>query len=105
VQRTVSGALRDGEADFIIFDPDGGFVVVEIKGGGISHDPIKDIWYSVDRGGNEHEIKDPFKQVLTEKHVILEQIKGHKAWGKYIDGRILATHGVFFPDIDDVKSG
>ena len=103
VQRTVSGALRDGEADFIIFDPDGGFVVVEIKGGGISHDPIKDIWYSVDRGGNEHEIKDPFKQVLTEKHVILEQIKGHKAWGKYIDGRILATHGVFFPDIDDVK--
>lgn len=103
VQRTISGELRDGEADFVIFDPDGGFVVIEIKGGGISHDPRNDVWTSVDRNGDEHEIKDPFKQVLTEKHAILDQIKGHKDWGKYLQGRLLASHGVFFPDIEDVK--
>ena len=103
VQRTVSGEMRDGEADFVIFDPDGGFVVVEIKGGGISHNARNDIWYSVDRNGEKHEIKDPFKQAVNEKHAILEQIKGHKDWGKYLEGRILASHGVFFPDLDSVS--
>lgn len=103
VQRTLSGELRDGEADFAIFDPDGGFAVIEIKGGEISHDPIKNAWCSKDRNSQVHEIKNPFKQAVNEKHAILEQIRGHKEWGKYIDGRLLATHGVFFPDLDDVR--
>ena len=104
IQRTVSGEPRDGEADFVIFDPDGGLAVIEIKGGGISHDAAKDIWYSVDRNSVKHHIKDPFRQATSEKHAILEQILGHKEWGKYITGRIMGAHGVFFTDLDELKN-
>ena len=41
VHKTISGEPRDGEADFVIFDSDSGFVVIEIKGGGILHDASK----------------------------------------------------------------
>ena len=103
VQRTLTGEHRDGEADFAIFDPDGGFIVIEIKGGEISHNPVKNVWSSRDRNGVVHGIKNPFNQAMSEKHAVLEQIRGHREWGKYISGRILAAHAVFFPDLDDVS--
>lgn len=104
IQRTLTGEPRDGEADFVIFDPDGGFAVIEIKGGGISHDANKDIWYSIDRHSIQHQIKDPFRQAANEKHAILEQILGHADWGKYINGRVMGGHGVFFTDLGSLKN-
>ena len=104
IQQSVNGEPRDGEADFVIFDPDGGFAVIEIKGGGISHDSTKDIWCSVDRNSIKHQIKDPFRQAANEKHAILNQILGHPNWGKYLNGRIMAGHGVFFTDLGNIKN-
>lgn len=46
-----------GEADFIVFAPQTGIFVVEIKGGGISF--CDGCWNSRDRNGNLYEIKNP----------------------------------------------
>lgn len=102
VHKTISGEPRDGEADFVIFDPDSGFVVIEIKGGGILHDAKKDTWSSEDREGNRHSIKNPFRQAQSEKHVILNKILTHKEWAKYINGQIMAAHAVFFTDLSNL---
>ena len=60
IYRDARGRLREGEADFTILDPKAGVVAVEVKGGGVAIDAGAGRWYSVDRGGQRHEIKDPF---------------------------------------------
>ncbi|MBM7115746.1 nuclease-related domain-containing DEAD/DEAH box helicase [Archangium primigenium] len=92
----------DGEADFVIFDPQGGFLVVEVKGGGILRDRQVDQWYSTNEAGHRNEIHDPIWQARTEKHAILEQLLKHPRWLGSND-RILAGHAVFFPDVGDVR--
>ena len=32
--RTLNDRMVEGEADFVLFDPDGGMLVIEVKGGG-----------------------------------------------------------------------
>ena len=44
---------QKGEADFLLFDPARGFLVIEVKGGGIKTDD-KGRWFSIDRNRNEH---------------------------------------------------
>jgi len=39
---TRSGEERDGECDFVVAHPDYGFIAIEVKGGGISHNSIID---------------------------------------------------------------
>ena len=95
--------VSEGEADFTIFDPDGGLLVIEVKGGGISMDPSAGKWFSTDGTGTKFEIKDPFRQATKEKHAILGQLKSHPKWKQWMDGRILAGHAVIFPDLDDVE--
>ena len=49
-----------GEIDFVIIIPNEGIVCLEVKGGGIS---VKDgDWFSEDRHGETHPIKNPFAQ-------------------------------------------
>lgn len=94
------GNVRDGEVDFIIFDEQSGFLVIEIKGGGISRDPRTGQWASSNRNGT-FEIKDPFEQAKTNKHKVLGLLKTHPYWQR-AGGRILAGHAVFFPDLMDI---
>ncbi len=42
------GKKPDGEADFVIAHPDLGMLVLEVKGGGIAHDPVRGKWTSQD---------------------------------------------------------
>jgi len=98
----LSGEPRDGEADFVIFLPENGFMVVEIKGGGVSYDPNERRWYSVNAARERNEIKDPFIQGSQEKHALLELIKRHRDWPKLGIGWLLAGHAVFLPDVDRV---
>ena len=46
-----AAAPEDGEADFVLFNPDIGVGVVEIKGGAIKYNPFERTWYSVSRVG------------------------------------------------------
>lgn len=87
---------RDGEADFVIAHPQRGILVLEVKGGGIRHDPDADLWTSIDRSGRSHIIKDPFYQARYSKYVLQDELK------KMVDmsGRKPNIgHAVAFPDV------
>ncbi|MEQ1853488.1 MAG: NERD domain-containing protein, partial [Chthoniobacteraceae bacterium] len=90
---------QDGEADFLLFHPEGGLLVVEVKGGGIRRDATSGEWFSIDRGMREHHIKDPFAQARRAQHVILDKLREHPDWSRVAPRRVLAGYGVAFPDI------
>lgn len=94
---------RDGEADFLICDPEVGLLVLEVKGGGITYDPIANVWHSTDGRGQVHVIKDPFRQAKSEKFAILKKLQEHRKWAQLGAGRILIGHAVAFPDLDAVS--
>ena len=89
----------DGEADFLICDPDNGLLTLEIKGGGIRFDAATDSWASTDRDGCEHSIKDPFRQAKQAKYAVLAKLREHRRWLHCGVGKIVAGHAVLFPDI------
>lgn len=100
---TYSGKKYDGEADFTIFSPRFGMLVIEVKGGGIEFDPGTGDWHSTDRNGIRHPIKNPFEQAKREKHALLKILLNyHPSWRSMGRGHMLACHGVFFPDSDSV---
>ena len=89
----------DREADFVIFSPHYGVLVVEVKGGGIEYDKSINRWYSIDRNSNKHEIKNPVRQAKDAKYEIrshLQQKLGNK--------KLLLAHAVMFPDIENAAS-
>ncbi|MEJ1164745.1 ATP-binding domain-containing protein [Variovorax sp. CCNWLW186] len=101
IYRDARGKLTEGEADFTLLSPGAGVVIVEVKGGGVRFDPATGVWRSVDRHGQPHPIKDPFRQASGERHALLDQISGHTDWRQWTGGRFTIGHAVFFPDIGD----
>lgn len=95
---TPTGAERDGECDFVIAHAKHGFLAVEVKGGGISYDPEKDLWESRDRHGIRHRIKNPVEQARSAKHELLKRLRVQRGWPK--KRFIRFRHGVIFPDVD-----
>lgn len=100
VGTTPSGRKYDGEADFVLLVAGLGMLVVEVKGGGIEYDPVTGKWASVDRHGQRHVIKDPFRQVTSEKHELIRVLQHDGRWRKAHPGRLLAGHGVVLADVD-----
>jgi hypothetical protein len=92
---TQTGGERDGECDFVVVHPDRGILTLEVKGGGISFDPLKDRWTSRDGHGNDWEIKNPVAQAMQAKHVILNKAKAQWGWPQAF---VRFRHGVVFPD-------
>lgn len=92
---------RDSEADFVVFDPDAGYLVLEVKGGGIEVDPGTGKWSSRDRHGVWHDIKDPFRQARNAKHELLRTLKNASGWGHAGMPHITIGHAVLFPDLAD----
>lgn len=101
IYRDSTGRLKEGEADFTIMSPQGGLLAVEVKGGGVSFDAATGAWHSVDRNGEQHAIKDPFKQASKERHALLDQITGHASWRQWAGVRLTIGHAVMLPDISD----
>lgn len=88
----------EGESDFLVIDPDRGFLVLEVKGGQeIGRE--RDGWYSVDFHGTRHAIKDPGKQAQSVMHRFLELLEEHRAW-PMVRGERRIGFGVVFPDFD-----
>lgn len=102
VSRNGCGIAHDGEADFIILDPASGFAVIEVKGGGITFDPVSGKWKSVDRKGTYNSIKNPIQQAMIQKKTLLDLLRSHPSWSRMGNPMVLAAHGVFFPDVRDV---
>lgn len=95
------GKVRDGEIDFMIFDPNSGFMVIEIKGGGISYKSSTDEWFTTNDKGT-FSIKNPFIQAKENKHKVLEILKNHPRWSRIGVSRVLMAHAVFFPNLQSV---
>jgi hypothetical protein len=58
-------------------------------------------WYSVDRHGERHRIKNPFRQAAIERHAVIDQFHGHALRRQWKGDRLVAGHAVVFPDIAD----
>ncbi len=85
------GKPGDGEADFVIVHPRNGIIVIEVKGGRIT---IEDgSWYSTDRNGQIHEIKNPFEQAKVSKFALIKYLKDS------FNIHIPVCHAVVFPNI------
>lgn len=90
------GRQGDGEADFIVIHRDHGIGVLEVKGGAVAIDAPTGKWTTIDRKGNVHSIKDPFRQATASKHAVLDALKG---LDPFLPGRVRLYHSVVFPDV------
>ena len=68
--------LEEGEADFVIVDPENGILFIEVKGGWIRHDSVSDGWYRTPEGAaEEHLKKSPFSQAQSAMRDITGMIE------------------------------
>jgi Nuclease-related domain/UvrD-like helicase C-terminal domain/AAA domain len=98
VQRDSRYHDQDGEIDFLIIHPRRGLLILEVKGGQISCQFGR--WYSRDRGGVEHELKEsPFAQATRHKHALFRKLEATAATSNY--AALYQAHAriaVAFPD-------
>ena len=95
------GVPKDGEADFTIFDPERGLLVIEVKGGPIRYDGVKDKWWGYGPKG-EFFRADPFLQAMKRKKDLGRLLTESREWKAAKMGSLPAGHAVIFPDLDDV---
>ena len=69
------GQNHDGEADFVLFHPDHGGLVLEVKGGRIEKERNGNRWTSTDRNDLTHEIKDPFLQAERSMRALKRKLE------------------------------
>ena len=96
-QPSDGGRLADGEIDFIVVHPDKGILLLEVKGGGISHDSVSGEWITTDINGTRHDIKNPYEQGKGYKYALIQELKACKLTRKFT---FPTAHAVWFPDID-----
>ena len=89
--------LVDGELDFLLIHPDKGFIVIEVKGGGILRDSFTGQWKSVGADGQEHNIKDPYEQGKEYSFAILGDLKKQNTTLSF---NYPVSHAAWFPDIN-----
>ena len=84
---TTNRSVKEGEIDFIVLHPRRGYICLEVKGGKVERDE-NDAWYSTDRHGERHSIKDPGRQAQNAcrsiSNYLRDRIQGpplHYSWG------------------------
>jgi Nuclease-related domain len=96
-RRLPTDALRDGQIDFIVAHPVHGALVIEVKGGGIRFDGLRQQWISTDSRGVDHDIKNPFKQARDSKYTLIEKLRElPNLKQSYVE----LHHAAAFPDCD-----
>lgn len=94
-KRTRHGEITWGEADFLIFNPEYGILVIEVKSGGIEF--IEGKWIQTRLDNYEKNgMKDPFKQADRNKYKIREEISNVLPFGE----KCFIDKAVWFPSID-----
>ncbi len=92
---SLEGSKPEGQIDFVIVDPEYGFVILEVKGGRCSYEPDLRCWKSTDRNDISSEIKDPFDQAAAASRVILKLLlRQPKLSGEFLPHH----HAAIFPD-------
>ena len=98
-----------GECDFVVIAPGLGTFVLEVKGGIISHQT--GAWFSTDKNGVCHSIKNPQVEANEGMHSLKDFIKEHDPeklqltlFGFGVVFPDVTVHGQFsFPDLDDLQ--
>lgn len=90
------GRQGDGEADFLVIHPKFGLIVIEVKGGGVHVENGR--WFSEDRHGAIHPIKNPYEQAVASKYALLRWLKGVGFGG------VPLGHVVIFPNLEDLPA-
>jgi len=86
--------LQENEMDFLFYHPSYGFICIEVKGGRIQYERELQKFYSIDRHGRSHEIKNPFQQASVWKNRFVRELRKHGL-------RIPVCHGVCFPSVPE----
>lgn len=89
--------LLDGEIDFLVANPDKGLLLLEVKGGGISHDSKTGEWMTIDVQGDRHVIKNPYEQGKGYKYALIKELRDCRLTSPFT---FPIGHAVWFPDID-----
>ena len=98
-----------GECDFVVIAPGLGTFVLEVKGGIISHQ--NGTWFSTDRNGDCHSIKNPQVEANEGMHSLKDYVKEHDPeklqltlFGFGVVFPDVTVHKQFsFPDLDDLQ--
>lgn len=95
-KRNQNGRIEWGEADFTVFHPKYGFLVIEVKSGGIVLDNGQ---WQYERSDNHErfEMKDPLEQANRTTYIIKELVEGVLPNGDYCWVEPI----VWFPSISD----
>ena len=91
----------DGEADFVVADPERGLLVLEVKGGEIERDGASGRWFSTDGAGGRNPIDDPFEQAKNNCYRLMRKLAGQPTWKR---GAPATWHGVAFPCVQDAPA-
>ncbi len=89
-------ADHSGEMDAVLYHREHGFLVVEVKGGGVRRNG--DLWSSMGRDG-WHAIKNPLQQVRESSYFLVHEIKALTR-ANPSNGFPLVAWGLCFPDVD-----
>lgn len=90
------GRDKEGEADFVLAHPKFGMLVLEVKGGAISHDAKTGKWYTTNVRGERYPLKrPPDEQATKNKFALLDILKSQPGWSQR---KIVHRIGVVFPD-------
>ena len=88
---------EEGEIDFLILDPTRGVIALEVKGGRVER--TREGWYSTDRRGARHRIKDPGRQVSAATNNVGKYLNDASDFGRR-GYRCQYGWGVVLPDIE-----
>ncbi len=85
----------DREIDFLVLDPARGALAIEVKGGRIERQGRE--WSSIDRSGERHAIKDPYRQASDAVYTLR---KWWRSSPSLRGSKLPRLHpGVVFPDV------
>jgi Nuclease-related domain len=94
-----NGRLQAGEADFVVIHPARGLLVLEVKGGRMSHDARAGRWYVLDRNDHKDHIRDPFTQAMASAKVLQRKLRTVASTAPFAE-QYRIGYGVWFPDGD-----
>ena len=89
--------LLEGEADFVVFHPDKGLLVLEVKGGETIRLQGRQ-WFRDTKHGPK-EFQDPFNQARRNMHALLDIIQ-ERAGGKLTKRDFVHGYAVVFPHME-----
>ncbi len=72
------GGIEDGQIDFLILHPQKGFLILEVKGGGIEYDSEKGKWISNGKK-SPNIIKNPLVQAQGGMHTLCNELLSEKS--------------------------